>query len=85
MSTFVLVHGAWHGAWCWHKVTPLLESRGHTVHTLDLPALGVDRTPVQSITLQSYADRVCETLSSLQQTRLPGGAQHGRPRHHPGG
>jgi pimeloyl-ACP methyl ester carboxylesterase len=64
MSTFVLVHGAWHGAWCWHKVSPLLQSRGHTVLTLDLPALGVDRTPVQSITLQSYADRVCETLSA---------------------
>lgn len=67
MSTFVLIHGAWHGAWCWHKITPLLQSRGHTVHTLDLPGLGVDRTPVQSISLQGYADRVCETLGACSE------------------
>jgi pimeloyl-ACP methyl ester carboxylesterase len=67
MSTFVLIHGAWHGAWCWHKVTPLLQSRGHTVHTPDLPALGVDRTPLQSASLQSYADRVCATLSACNE------------------
>jgi len=62
MSIFVLIHGAWHGAWCWHKVAPLLQSKGHTIYTPDLPALGVDRTPIQSISLQSYSDRVCETL-----------------------
>lgn len=67
MSTFILIHGAWHGAWCWHKITPLLESGGHTVVTPDLPALGVDRTPVQSITLQSYAERVCETLDACDE------------------
>jgi pimeloyl-ACP methyl ester carboxylesterase len=67
MSTFVLIHGAWHGAWCWHKVSPLLQKHGHTVHTLDLPALGVDRTPIQSVSLQSYADRVCETLSACSE------------------
>jgi len=78
MSTFVLVHGAWHGAWCWHKVSPLLQSRGHTVLTLDLPALGVDRTPVQSVTLQSYADRVCETLSACgEPVRLVGHSMGG--------
>jgi hypothetical protein len=25
MATFVLVHGAWHGGWCWQKVIPFLE------------------------------------------------------------
>jgi hypothetical protein len=29
--TFVLVHGAWHGGWCWKKLTPLLQDRGHRV------------------------------------------------------
>lgn len=67
MSTYVLVHGAWHGAWCWHKVVPLLEAKGHTVHTPDLPALGIDRTPVANATLQSYADRVCEVLSACNE------------------
>ena len=67
MSTFVLIHGAWHGGWCWHKVAPLLQSRGHTVLTPDLPALGVDRTPLASATLQGYSDRVCEALAGCSE------------------
>ena len=31
MATFVLVHGAWHGGWCWKKVAPLLRAAGHDV------------------------------------------------------
>ncbi|HEX9836675.1 MAG TPA: hypothetical protein VGB90_07455, partial [Alphaproteobacteria bacterium] len=31
-NTFVLVHGAWHGGWCWQRVTPLLAAEGHAVH-----------------------------------------------------
>jgi hypothetical protein len=30
-QAFVLVHGAWHGAWCWQRVVPLLEAHGHRV------------------------------------------------------
>jgi pimeloyl-ACP methyl ester carboxylesterase len=37
MITFVLVHGAWHGAWCWDQLTPLLQQRGHRVIAVDLP------------------------------------------------
>lgn len=33
MSTFVLVHGAWHGGWVWQRVAPLLRAAGHDVHT----------------------------------------------------
>jgi pimeloyl-ACP methyl ester carboxylesterase len=33
MSTFVLLHGAWHGGWCWGRVRPLLRDRGHEVLT----------------------------------------------------
>lgn len=40
MATFVLVHGAWHGGWCWWKVAPLLRAAGHTVHTPTLTGLG---------------------------------------------
>lgn len=64
MSTFILIHGAWHGAWCWHKVAALLEDSGHTVLAPDLPALGIDRTPLHSASLQGYADRVCESLDA---------------------
>jgi pimeloyl-ACP methyl ester carboxylesterase len=36
----VLVHGAWHGGWCWEPVVVELEGRGHTVRTIDLPSRG---------------------------------------------
>jgi len=37
---FVLVHGAWHGGWCWRRVVPLLREAGHEVHTPTLTGLG---------------------------------------------
>ena len=40
MATYVLVSGAWHGGWCWRKVTPLLEAQGHRVYTPTLTGLG---------------------------------------------
>lgn len=39
MSTFVLVHGAWHGGWCWDRVAPLLRDAGHEVHAPTLTGL----------------------------------------------
>ncbi len=40
MATYVLVHGAWQGGWCWWRVVPLLRSRGHEVFTPTLTGLG---------------------------------------------
>lgn len=40
MATFVLVHGAWHGGWCWRKVTPLLRRAGAQVYAPTLSGLG---------------------------------------------
>src|SRR5215211_1043953 len=40
MATFVLVAGAWHGGWCWRKVTPLLRAAGHEVFAPTLTGLG---------------------------------------------
>jgi pimeloyl-ACP methyl ester carboxylesterase len=39
-QTFVLVHGAWHGGWCWRRVADLLEAKGHKVFTPTLTGLG---------------------------------------------
>jgi pimeloyl-ACP methyl ester carboxylesterase len=39
-TSFVLVHPAWHGAWYWKKVTPLLRAKGHEVYTPTLSGLG---------------------------------------------
>jgi alpha/beta hydrolase family protein len=38
--TFVLVHGAWHGGWCWERVADRLRGCGHTVFTPTLTGLG---------------------------------------------
>lgn len=59
MSTYLLIHGAWHGGWCWRRVVPLLEARGHTVLAPDLPGHGDDKTPTAAVTLKSYTDRIC--------------------------
>jgi pimeloyl-ACP methyl ester carboxylesterase len=40
VTTFVLVHGGWHGAWCWRRVTPLLLAEGHEVHAPTLTGAG---------------------------------------------
>ncbi len=64
MSTFILVHGAWHGAWCWYKIVPLLERAGHEVIAVDLPSLGVDQTPIAAVTLDACADRVADALNA---------------------
>lgn len=39
MSTFVLVHGAWHGGWCWKRVRRALQAQGHEVFTPTLTGL----------------------------------------------
>lgn len=62
MARFVLVHGAWHGAWCWYKIIPQLRRAGHTVVAPELPGHGIDRTPTKRVSMKSYTDRVCEVL-----------------------
>jgi pimeloyl-ACP methyl ester carboxylesterase len=39
-KSYVLVHGAWHGGWCWRRVTPILRQRGHPVFTPTQTGLG---------------------------------------------
>jgi pimeloyl-ACP methyl ester carboxylesterase len=40
MTTFVLVHGAWHGSWCWKRVRSILQHQGHEVFTPTLTGVG---------------------------------------------
>ncbi|MDV3134349.1 alpha/beta hydrolase [Mycobacterium sp. 29Ha] len=56
MTTFALVHGAWHDAWCWERVAPLLERAGHEVLAPQLPS--DDGTA----DFDAYADLVCDAL-----------------------
>jgi pimeloyl-ACP methyl ester carboxylesterase len=67
MARFVFVHGAFGGAWTWEPVVAPLEAAGHTAETLDLPGGGADTTPLEEVTLDSCAARVCEVLASGSQ------------------
>jgi pimeloyl-ACP methyl ester carboxylesterase len=60
MATFLLVHGAWHGAWCWERLAPRLRAAGHAVIVPDLPAHGADPTPWWRASLAGYARRACD-------------------------
>ncbi|XAR57835.1 Polyneuridine-aldehyde esterase [Bertholletia excelsa] len=63
---FVLVHGACHGAWTWHRVKPLLEAAGHRVTALDLAASGVDPRRIQELrTLHDYTLPLLEALAAV--------------------
>lgn len=59
---FVLVHGAFVGSWIWEPLRERLEELGHAVQAPDLPGSGEDTTPVEEVTLEAYADRICESL-----------------------
>jgi pimeloyl-ACP methyl ester carboxylesterase len=39
-TSYILVHGAWHGSWCWKRVRAVLQSAGHNVFTPTLTGLG---------------------------------------------
>lgn len=62
MARFVLVHGAFSGAWIWETLIERLEALGHSAEAFDLPGLGNDRTPVGECTLDAYAARLCDVL-----------------------
>ncbi len=62
MSSFVLVHGSWHGAWCWYKVAPRLRELGHEVIVPELPSHGRDRTPAQEVGMEDYVDAVAAAI-----------------------
>ena len=64
MSHFVLIHGAWHGAWCWEKVVPLVGARGHSVRAIDLPGHGADPAPPASVGWDDYMRRMGEVIEA---------------------
>ncbi len=61
--TFVLVHGAWHGGWCWRRVADRLIGAGHRVFTPTLTGLG-ERQHLMSgaITLDTHVQDVCNLI-----------------------
>ena len=68
MSSFVLVHGSWHGAWCWFKVAPRVRALGHEVIVPELPSHGRDRTPPAEVGMDDY---VAAVVAALERTTEP--------------
>lgn len=67
MATFILVHGACHGGWCWERVQPILESHGHKVCAPDLPGLGKDHTPPANVTLADNVEKISRLLDKIDE------------------
>src|SRR3989442_1257803 len=63
-DTFVLVHGAWHGAWCWAGVINQLEHQGNRALAVDLPSHGADRFDRARVTLPIYVDGVVKFIEN---------------------
>jgi len=75
--TLVLVPGAWHGAWCWQRLTPLLQSAGHRVLTPELAGTGADATDPAAVTLEGWARQLAALLRAEDQPVLLVGHSRG--------
>jgi pimeloyl-ACP methyl ester carboxylesterase len=64
---FVLVHGAWHGAWCWSKVVPLLRAEGHMVTAVDLPGRWYRPEQMAGISPDQFVETVGQVLQTSPQ------------------
>jgi pimeloyl-ACP methyl ester carboxylesterase len=68
MSTFVLVHGAWGGAWIWRRVLAPLRKAGHEVHAVTLTGDG-DRAHLRRADI-SLADHVADVVALIESEEL---------------
>jgi pimeloyl-ACP methyl ester carboxylesterase len=70
-ETFVLVHGAWHGGWCWRPVAELLRAAAHTVFTPTLTGLGERAHLVRAdIALPLHVQDIVNTIRSEELTDI---------------
>ncbi|APR99079.1 alpha/beta fold hydrolase [Wolbachia endosymbiont of Folsomia candida] len=59
---YILLHGAWHASWCWHRVIPILKEQGHKVLAPDLSGHGNNTVSFENITLKTYVDEVTKLI-----------------------
>lgn len=73
MTHYILVHGAWEGAWSWDLTQPALEKAGHRVTTVDLPGSPGNPTDIANVTMENYISSVTGVINELDhKVRLVG-------------
>ncbi|MEC8465318.1 MAG: alpha/beta fold hydrolase, partial [Actinomycetota bacterium] len=75
ISNVLLVHGAWHGAWCWAPLQQALDQLGIPSYAIDLPGHGISPLPLGD--LHSDAAAVVEALDTLPSDTLLIGHSYG--------
>ena len=66
MAGFVLIHGSWHGGWCFDPVADILRARGHAVLAPTLPGMGGTAEELAAVTLEGWADFALEHCRRLR-------------------
>lgn len=71
MTDIVLVHGAWHGGWCWRDVVPHLTRAGHRVHAVTLTGVG-ERAHLMTpaITLETHITDVINAIEAEEMQNI---------------
>jgi pimeloyl-ACP methyl ester carboxylesterase len=69
-KNYLLIHGAWHGSWCWQKLADTLREESHNVLTPDLPGHGKNNLPFESINLTTYVDYLTDLLNQLDKPAI---------------
>ncbi len=77
MARFVLVHGAFTGAYVWEPLIKELQQAGHTAEAFDLPGLGDDTTPPEQATLDACVQRLVDVLASKPEPAIVAGNSMG--------
>lgn len=66
MAGFVLIHGSWHGGWCFDPVAEILRARGHTVVAPTLPGMGGSAEEMAAVTLAAWGEFAAQHCRDLK-------------------
>ena len=67
MASFILIHGSWHGGWCYDLVAARLRAAGHEVIVPDLPGMGGDEAALRAVTLGGWAQFAADLCRKASQ------------------
>ena len=65
MASFLMIHGSWHGGWCFDRLRAPIEAAGHRMIAPDLPGMGGDARALAAATLDAWADFAVDEARKL--------------------